>query len=105
MSKIKAKICEILSLIYGYGIMISLFAGGLTFLGYLFALIIGGDTATQICTVIYKQIFPIIIIVASCIVVLGVIKMYLSGEVALCIEKQKKESEDRKHQKEKRLEK
>ena len=44
-----------LKTIYGYGIMISLFMGGLTFLGYLVALFIGGEVATAICIFIYKK--------------------------------------------------
>ena len=35
------KFTEICKLVFGYGIMISLFAGGLTFFAYLIALIIG----------------------------------------------------------------
>ena len=46
------KLSSILKMIFGYGIMISLFAGGLTFFGYLAALFIGGETATAICVYI-----------------------------------------------------
>lgn len=98
MKKVIDKVCKVLSVIYGYGIMICLFAGGFTFFGYIAALLIGGDTATQICTVIYKEIFPIIITAASVIVLLGVVKMYLSGEVALSIEKKKNADKKRKEQ-------
>jgi len=61
--------------IHGYGIMIALFAGGATFFGYLTAFIIGGDAATAICTVIYKHIFPIIIVFSTVMVLLGILKM------------------------------
>ena len=50
------KISGVCKLIFGYGIMISLFAGGLTFFGYLAALIIGGNVAALICAFIYKKI-------------------------------------------------
>ncbi len=67
--------------------MISLFAGGLTFFGYLAAIIIGGDVATAICTVIYKNIIPVIIYLSVIMVLLGLVSMYLNGEKALTPEK------------------
>lgn len=99
MKKVLDKISNILGIIYGYGILITLFAGGFTFFGYVVAICIGGTTATEICNVIYKNIVPIIVTVASCMVVLGVIKMYLSGEVALSIEKKRKASKEKKEKK------
>lgn len=81
------KLSAILKTIFGYGIMISLFAGGLTFFGYMAALIIGGDVATTICTVIYKNIIPAIIYLSVIMVLLGLVAMYLNGEQALTPEK------------------
>ena len=63
--------------------MIVLFAGGLTFFGYVAALIIGGDVAATICHVIYKQIIPVIVYATSCLVLFGLVSMYLAGEKAL----------------------
>ena len=100
MKKFLEKTCNVLGVIYGYGILITLFAGGLTFFGYVVALCIGGDVAAQICEILYKHVFKIIIIASSCVVILGIIKMYLSGEVALSIEKKKKESRAKKEKKE-----
>ena len=69
--------------------MISLFAGGLTFFGYLAALIIGGDTATAICSFIYEKIIPVIIYLSTSMVILGLLAMYLNGETALTSDKKK----------------
>lgn len=91
MKKAFKKIAGILKTIFGYGIMITLFAGGLTFFGYVAALIIGGDTALQICTFIYKKIFPVIIYCSTITVFLGLLSMYFNGEKALTSEKKKKE--------------
>lgn len=91
-TKIKAvclKISNVLSWIFGIGIAVSLFAGGLTFFGFLAALIIGGDTAGVICEFIYKSIFPVIIKISTVSVLLGIFIMYLRGEVALTSEKKK----------------
>ncbi len=90
--KIKAilkKISDILRTVFGYGIMISLFAGGLTFFGYIAALFIGGDTATAICNVLYKGVLPVIIRISTVMVLLGLVIMYLNGEVALTSNKKK----------------
>ena len=61
MKELCKKLSKGMKTIFGYGIMICLFAGGLTFFGYLAALFIGGETATAICVFIYKTIIPIII--------------------------------------------
>ena len=90
MKETMKKISEICKLIFGYGIMITLFAGGLTFFGYLAAMVIGGETATAICVFIYKQIFPIIIYAANILVLFGLLSMYLGGEMALTTDKKKK---------------
>ena len=83
MRKTLKKVSDKLKLIFGYGIMISLFTGSLTFFGYLIALIIGGDTAALICEIIYKKIFPVITYVSTLTILLGLLTMYLAGEKAL----------------------
>ena len=69
--------------------MICLFAGGLTFFGYLAALIIGGETAAAICVFIYKTVIPYIIKLSTVMVLLGLVAMYLNGEMALTSDKKK----------------
>lgn len=81
------KIAEVCKLIFGYGIMIVLFAGGLTFFGYLAAFIIGGSAAEAICVFIYKKIVPVIIYASTILILFGVATMYLAGEKALTPEK------------------
>ena len=87
------KVADFLKLIFGYGIMLTLFAGGLTLFGYIAALIIGGETATAICVFIYEKIFSVIIYASSCLVLLGLLSMYLSGETALTASRAKKTKE------------
>ena len=89
MKEFFKKVSDVLRVIFGYGIMVCLFAGGLTFFGYVAALIIGGDTAAIICEVIYKQIIPIIIKSSTILVLLGLAVMYLNGEKALTSNKKK----------------
>lgn len=89
MREICKKIAAVLKTIFGYGIMICLFAGGLTFFGYLAALIVGGETAAAICVFIYKIVIPYIIKLSTIMVLLGLVAMYLNGEMALTSDKQK----------------
>ena len=89
MSEICKKIAAVLKTIFGYGILICLFAGGLTFFGYLAALIIGGDAAAAICVFIYKTVIPYIIKLSTIMVLLGLLAMYLNGEMALTADKKK----------------
>lgn len=79
----KKKIVETLRLVFGWCILIVLFAGGATFFGYVAALCVGGDLAAAICAFIYKQFMPVVIKLTTCTVLLGLVIMYLSGEVAL----------------------
>lgn len=90
MKEILKKISDKLKIVFGYGIMITLFVGGLTFFGYLAALIIGGDTAAVICEVIYKKIIPVMIYISTIMILFGLLTMYLAGEKALTPSKREK---------------
>lgn len=94
MKEFIKKLVSVLKVIFGYGIMICLFAGGLTFFGYLAALIIGGNTAAVICEFIYKTFFPVIIKASTILVLLGLLTMYLNGEKALTSSKKKSSKEE-----------
>ena len=83
MKEIIKKISNFCSMIFGYGIYASLIIGGLTFVGYVIALIVGGEIATSICDFIYKSIYPVLVTATSIIVFLGLIVMYMRGESAL----------------------
>ena len=82
-------ISKITGMIFGYGIMLCLFAGGLTFFGFLVAIIAGGEIAAEICSIIYKGIFPVIIKTTNILVLVGLLHMYIKGEVSLTISNRK----------------
>ena len=96
MKDMLRKISDVCKLIFGYGIMIVLFSGGLTFFGYVIALIIGGETATNICTWIYKSFIPVIIYASTILILFGLVTMYLAGEKALTPGKKNMETEGEK---------
>ena len=77
MRNVLNKIVNVMKVVFGWGVMLSLFAGGLTFFGYLAALIIGGDTATMICEIIYKKIIPVVIYTSTVMVLLGMLARHL----------------------------
>ena len=89
MKVLLKRVSDVCKMVFGYGIMIVLFAGGLTFFGYLAALIIGGDTATAICSWLYKSFIPIIIYASTILILLGIVSMYLAGEKALVPDRKK----------------
>lgn len=93
MKKTREKIGGILSRIFGIGILIALSVGGLSFVGYMVALIVGGDTAQQICTVIYKRIYPVLFAFSSIVVLLGLVTMYIKGEKSMAPTKVKKQAQ------------
>ncbi len=77
------KVSNVVLTIFSIGIIICLFAGGLSFLGYIVGLIVGGDTATNICTWVFKTYLPIVIIATSVFTGIGLIGMYFSRQKAL----------------------
>ncbi|MBR2824099.1 MAG: hypothetical protein IKE24_10485 [Clostridia bacterium] len=96
MKETLKKISDVCKIIFGYGIMIVLFAGGLTFFGYIAALIVGGETATEMCTWIYKSFIPVIIKASTILILFGLLTMYLAGEKALTPEKKNAKTEGEK---------
>ncbi len=88
----KEKIVNIIKIIFGIGTLLCLIVGGLSFFGYLVALITNGETAVKICKFIYKDMYPVLVVTSTCMVILGVIKMYICGET----KRKKKTTEEKK---------
>ena len=87
----KDKLVNVIKIIFGIGTVICLLVGGLSFFGYLAAIIIGGDTAASICKFIYKDMYPILVLISTSMIILGVIKLYICGEAKSSFGKSKKE--------------
>ena len=83
MKETLKKISDKLKIVFGYGIMIVLFAGGLTFFGYVLALLVGGETAAAICTWIYNSFIPVLVKASTVLILFGLAAMYMAGEKAL----------------------
>ncbi len=83
MKQVCQKISAFLKTVFGWGVFVCLIGGGLTFFGYLVALIVGGEHAALVCTVLYKNVIPVLVYASTILVLLGLVAMYLSGEMAL----------------------
>ena len=90
MSQFREKLAKVLTYVYATGIAIALFVGALSVIGYVAAIIIGGETAAKICDFIYKDLYPHIIYLSSVSILIGLVKMYVAGQKALVPPKKKK---------------
>ena len=77
------KASDVLLKIFAYGIIACLFAGGLSLVGYLVGLVIGGEAATNLCAWVFKTYLPWVIKATSVFTLIGLIGMYLSKQKAL----------------------
>lgn len=80
------KVANVFNTVFSVGVLLALFAGGITVLGYIIAMFIGGKVATEMCRVILKEYFPWVIKCTSIFVSCGLISMYLSKKKALTME-------------------
>ncbi len=71
------KLDNITKKIFGTITVCVLFLGGLSLVGYVIALLIGGDQATLLCEFIYKDYFPIVIQISTFGVGIGLLNMYI----------------------------
>ena len=77
------KMSDILLRVFAQLILLSLFAGGLSFIGYLVALMLGGETAEMLCMFIFKGYLPWVIRLTSVFTMCGLGGMYLMKRKAL----------------------
>lgn len=73
----RKKIFDTLNKIYGILMTISFFAGFIPFLGFVFAIIIGGEIGEATAIFLHKQYYPWVILLGSIAIVIGVIAMYI----------------------------
>ena len=87
------KVSKVLLTIFAIGALLTLFAGALALIGFIVALIVGGEPATAICVFIHKTYFKYVIQVCSVSVAFGLVGMYFGKLKALSMkEEDKKEA-------------
>ena len=87
------KITNVLLTVFSVGIIVCLFAGGLSLIGYIIAMFIGGETATEMCLFIFKTYLPWVIKFTSIFTAIGLLAMYLSKAKALTVSSSNKEDD------------
>ena len=83
------KFTDALLKIFAYGIIACLCAGGLSLVGYLVGLVIGGESATALCAWVFKTYLPWVIKATSIFTGIGLIGMYMSRQKALSVTAEK----------------
>jgi len=86
------KISNVFLTIFSIGVLGALFAGGLSLVGYIVAICIGGETAAAICLFIFKTYFPWVIRITSLVVGCGLVGMYLTKQKALTVISEEQEN-------------
>lgn len=82
-----------INVVFGWGVYACLLAGGVTFFGFLLALIIGGSSGEALAVWIRQSYFPVVIRVTSFFIILGLVGMYCNREQALSIVTDKKDAD------------
>ena len=77
------KIADVLLTIFSIGIILSLFAGGISLIIYVVAMFIGGETATAICSATFTKYLPWVIKFTSIFTLVGFVGMYFAKVKAL----------------------
>ncbi len=83
----RKKIFAILNKTYGILMTVSFFGGLLPLLPFLFAIVVGGELAETITIFLHKQYYPVVIIIGSIAVVIGLIAMYVGKLEGLSVKK------------------
>ncbi|MGD9153881.1 MAG: hypothetical protein PVG90_00055 [Bacillota bacterium] len=88
------KLLAVCNKLFGWGIYITLLAGGIAFFGFLIGIILGESVGSALAIFIHQQYFPVVIRITSIIIGVGLVVMYLRKEQALSLVVDQKEAED-----------
>ena len=82
------KAASLMEKIFGWGILLTLLAGGFAFLGYLAAFAAGGGengAGMRIALFIQEEYFPAVIVCAAISAAIGLLSLYLNGKEGLSL--------------------
>lgn len=85
---------DLLNKVFGWGILVALIAGALSFFGFCAALMMGGNAGEAFAKFIQKQYFPILIRFTSVVIGIGLLAMYAGKEQALSLVSDKQNAEE-----------
>lgn len=93
------KVSKVILTIFSVGVLATLIAGAVAFVGYVAALIIGGEDAAVLCTFIKGPFFNWVIRICSITTAFGLIGMYLNKVKALSVDSTAKKDEPKEEEK------
>ena len=83
----RKKLYTALNKVYGIMMTVSFFAGILPVLPFLYAIIVGGETAEAITVFCYKQYYPWVIVIGCLAILVGLAAMYVGKLEGLSVKK------------------
>lgn len=81
----KEKLDNVLKRIFSFFLIVAILGGGIIFIMFLVALIIGGDLGASIAVSARETIMPYLIRSASISVLVGLISLYITGKHVLSL--------------------
>ena len=82
----KQKIYNFLNKVYAAAMTGSFFAGGLPVVGFVFALVVGGELGQGICIFLAGYYYPVAIVLASISVLVGLLALYIKKDYGFSVD-------------------
>ena len=83
----RKKLYTALNKAYGIMMTVSFFAGIIPVVPFLYAIIVGGETAEAITVFFYKQYYPWVIVIGCLAILVGLTAMYVGKLEGLSVKK------------------
>lgn len=83
----REKLYKIFNKLYGILMTISFFGGFLPFIPFIIAIIVGGKFGETVSLFLYKEYYPIVIVIGSIAILFGLVAMYIGKIEGLSVKK------------------
>ena len=83
----RQKIYNILNRIYGIMMSISFFGGFIPVIPFIIAIIVGGEFGENLSIFLYSKFYPVIIVIGSIAIIIGLVAMYVGKIESLSVKK------------------
>ena len=83
----RQKIYNILNKIYGIMMSISFFGGFIPVIPFIIAIIVGGEFGENLSIFLYSKFYPVIIVIGSIAIIIGLVAMYVGKIESLSVKK------------------
>ena len=83
----RQKTISILTSVFYVGLICCLVYGLVLLVGFLAAIVVGGNFAIVLCALMADYFLPILYIIGTVLAMLGIVRMYLAGEKTFIMER------------------